>query len=696
MMPPKLADSLSSDSASDALTTASRRIFRPALVALAAISGLALLAYDPADRGTFALAARFSGGALLALSGWLASRRAATSPHAPAELHAAIDTTSIALTLCDGVITHWSRGCETLYGWSAAEAIGRDKYQLLHSRLRKEAAVPPFDFAGNERELTEQRKDGTKVDVIERRSVLANQGDERRVALAMLDISDRVRAEDALRESEARLTAAMAAQGIAVAHWDIASGRLEWSQGSEQALGCPTGSIADHAAWEALFDPDDLQEMTAEFADAAARRAPRVDFRYRLCGADGRRRWIEGVASLFYDSDGTLRSVVRASVDVSDRVERDAALAAREAQLRSVLDAAPSAIVVVDSGGTIVEFNPAAERLWGYAADEVIGQSGLSLVAPQDHERFLAILAHRPTPQENAASRPAAAGYAVARDGRRIAIDVDHGHAQAPGGYLITLFCRDISEQIATERRLAELAADLAHVGRQSAMSELAADLAHELNQPLSATANFLATARILLGQNGDPTRIADLLRMGEEQTLRSGAIIRRLRDFLQKREFDLHAESIDSIVHEAVDLVLFGVTQHEIHLVYALDPSVDLILADRIQIQQVLVNLVRNAVDALRHQPLKTREIVITSRAAGNGMVEIAVSDTGPGLPETSGDIFQARFVTSKTGAAMGIGLSISRRIVEAHGGTLVAENRPRGGAAFRFTLPLFEEVVE
>lgn len=700
MTPFKLAGNLSSDSAIEALTKASGRkffiFFRPGLIALSAMAGLAALAYDMVGRGAFAPVAPLAGAALFALSGWLAGRRAASPPRAPAERYAAIDTTSIALTLCDGVITHWSRGCEALYGWSAAEALGRDKYQLLNSRLREEAVVPPFDFAGSERELTEQRKDGTVIDVIERRSVLASHGDERCVALSMIDISDRVRMEDALRESEARLATAMAAQGIAVAHWDIASGRLEWSAGSEQALGCRPGSINHHAAWQALLDPDDLREIAAEFAEATARHAERMDFRYRICGADHRRRWIEGVASFFYDANGALQSVVRASVDVTDRIERDAALAAREAQLRSVLDAAPGAIVVVDGTGTVVEFNPAAERLWGYAADEAIGRSALPLIGPEDHQRFLGLIAHRPTPQECAAPRPAVAACAVTRDGRSVAIEVDYGHARTPSGDLITLFCRDVAEQVATERRLAELAAELAHVARQSAMSELAADLAHELNQPLSATVNFFATARILIGQGGDAAKIADLLRMAEEQTLRSGAIIRRLRDFLQKREFELRAESVGDIAREAVDLVLFGAAQHEFQLVYGFDPEVDLILADRIQIQQVIVNLVRNAVDALRQQPPKTREIAITSRAAGDGMVEIAVNDTGPGLPETFGDIIHARFATSKSGTAMGIGLSISRRIIEAHGGTLIAENRPHGGATFRFTLRLFEEVEE
>jgi len=275
-------------------------------------------------------------------------------------------------------------------------------------------------------------------------------------------------------------------------------------------------------------------------------------------------------------------------------------------------------------------------------------------------------------------------------------LQVYYGHARTPSGYLITLFCHDVSERLAAEQRFAELSAELNHVARQSAMSELAADLAHELNQPLSATANFLAAARMLIDQGEDGPRVGDLLRMAEEQTLRSGEIIRRLRDFLAKRDAEKSFQSIENIVREAVDLILFGTAQYDIRLTYDLDRHVDRVFADRIQLQQVLVNLLRNAVDALLHQPRDAREIIITSRATIDGMAEIAVSDSGPGLADAVSEELYSRFATTKTGSAMGIGLSISRRIVEAHGGTLVAENRPGGGATFRLTLPIMEEVEE
>jgi two-component system sensor kinase FixL len=278
-------------------------------------------------------------------------------------------------------------------------------------------------------------------------------------------------------------------------------------------------------------------------------------------------------------------------------------------------------------------------------------------------------------------------------DGRRVPVESRTGMARTDNGTLFTLFLRDISEQLVAEERWSDLNAELAHVSRQSAMSELAADLAHELNQPLSATSNFLAAARMLLEKGEEPERAIELVRMGGEQTLRAGEIIRRLRAFMAKRDVEMRAESVEQTVHEAVELVLVGTGQFDIKVGFELDPLVPMMFADRIQVQQVLVNLLRNATDALRAADREQREITIASRPAEDDMIEFEVRDTGPGLPESVLKHLYTRFVTTKSEGGMGIGLSISRRIVEAHGGVLIAENRAEGGACFRFTIPAMQQ---
>lgn len=381
--------------------------------------------------------------------------------------------------------------------------------------------------------------------------------------------------------------------------------------------------------------------------------------------------------------------------DISRRVESAALLRLSEARLRSIFKATPNPMIVLDEGGAIVEFSPAAERLWGYAAADVRGQPLSILTAPEDYGPLGELLARQ---LRSAANDPATCGVSatgVTQEGKKLSLEVSGGRADTPCGALVTLYFRDVSASLHAEQRIAELSAELAHVSRQSAMSELAADLAHELNQPLSSTANFLGTARILIerGEKGD--HVADLLRMAEEQTHRSGDIIRNLRDFLAKRDVEMRPESLGHIVHESIALVLFGRARGE-RPTLRLDTTHDMVFVNRIQVQQVLVNLLRNAVEAQRAQPAASRAIIIASCPSGPGMVEVSVRDFGPGLPVDFSQRLQQRFATSKHGVSMGIGLSISRRIIEAHGGTLTADNMPGGGAAFRFTLPVEQALMD
>jgi two-component system sensor kinase FixL len=646
-------------------------------------------------RGLDALAV-FSNVAIVGFLLWLAVDRLTRQQSSLRQLSFALDSAAIALTRPCGKITHWSRGCEQLYGWTAAEAVGQRKYELLRSRCEQVGAPGlPRQTAATELELVEQCRDGTEISVLERIQLLDRPDLESLVVLKMIDISERVRAEAALRASEARLSAAADAHQIGVSDWDVATGRIEWSPGSEHRLGLPSGGIDSFEQWQALIDPDDVRDVMETITLAAAQRRERVGFKYRFRQPNGLLRTIEGSARCFYDANGDLARVIGANVDITAQIEREAALAAREAQLRSVLDAAPSAMVVVNQQGLVVEFSPSAERLWGYAAVDVIGQPVAMLAAPEEHDRLKVMVARQLPVDERSIAPGGSTAVALDSAGRRLVVEVSVGRAPTQTGILVTMFCHDVSDRLATERRLSELSADLAHISRQSAMSELAADLAHELNQPLSATSNFLAAARMLIERGGDSERVVEMLRMGEEQTLRSGEIIRRLRDFLAKREGEMRGESLKQTVQEAVELVLFGTAQFDIRLTYRLDPAADAVFADRIQVQQVLVNLLRNAVDALRGQSAHTREIVIASRAVDD-MTEISVADNGPGLPEAVREQLYSRFATTKSGTAMGIGLSISRRIIEAHGGTLVAENRPEGGAIFRFTLPTLEELEE
>jgi two-component system sensor kinase FixL len=353
-------------------------------------------------------------------------------------------------------------------------------------------------------------------------------------------------------------------------------------------------------------------------------------------------------------------------------------------------------MVVIDQNATILQFSAAAEALWGYRAADVLGRSATMLVPAERRDLHMASLSHFIDTGDGIVGE-VMTGTAEAANGRKFPIEIRTGVARSDGQTLLTCFIRNLSDQLATEERLSELSAEIAHVSRQSAMSELAADLAHELNQPLSATSNFLAAARMLIERGEGTDRVVDLLRMGSEQTQRAGEIIRRMRAFMARGEVEMRTESVERTVRDAVDLVLVGTGQFHIRVNYDLDPEAPFMFADRIQVQQVLVNLLRNSMEALRTSGTQERVLIISSHKLNDEMIEMAVSDSGPGIPAQVLEHLFSRFTTTKgNGGGMGIGLSISKRIIEAHGGTLRAENRPEGGASFRFTLPAVEEGVE
>jgi two-component system sensor kinase FixL len=621
----------------------------------------------------------------------LVSDRLSRQRTALGDLSDALDSAAIALTRPDGEILHWTRGCAELYGSSPAQAVGQNKHVLLQSRTVESADLPSLSTDG-EVELVERRRDGTELNVLERRRHLQRSGRDDVVVLKMLDITTRVRAEEELRVSERRLAIAAEVNEIGVFEWDVASGRITWSPGSEQRLGLAPGTIDSFEAWRDHVEPEDMVDVLATIDRAVADGLDRFAFQYHFLSPTGPSRIIEGNSRCLYDDRGNLIRTIGSIVDVTQRSRREA-----EMRLESIMKTVPDATIVIDEHGIMKNFSPAAEAMFGHPAASMIGRNVKILMPDGLASRHdLAITDYLRTGDRKVIGKTREL-TACRADGSLFPIELNVGEAIIGDERIFTGIIRDVSRRLFEEQRLSELSAELAHISRQRAMSELAADLAHELNQPLSATANFIAAARMLIEQGASGDRVAELLHMAEGQTQRSGDIIRRLRDFLAKRDVEMRPESLEHVIREAVALVFFGSGREEIELSCDLDPTCDTIFADRVQIQQVLVNLLRNAVEALRSLPTgHPRRIVITSQPREDDMVELAIEDTGPGIPDALTEQLYARFSTTKSGAAMGIGLSISRRIVEAHGGALTAKNRPEGGAAFCFILPVYKELED
>ena len=365
---------------------------------------------------------------------------------------------------------------------------------------------------------------------------------------------------------------------------------------------------------------------------------------------------------------------------------------AREAHLQSILDTVPEAMIVIDEHGIMQSFSSAAERLFGRKPAEALGQNVRILMpAPyrENHDSYL----HRY--KNTGERRIIGIGRVVVgqrKDGSTFPMELAVGEMKSGDRRYFTGFIRDLTERQQTEARLQELQSELVHISRLTAMGEMASTLAHELNQPLSAIANYLKGSRRLLEGSTDENSatMRDALDKAADQAMRAGQIIRRLRDFVSRGESERRVESITKLVEEASALALVGVKDRGIRVTFQFDPAVNLVLADRVQIQQVLLNLIRNAMDAM--ETSQTRDLIVTIAPADDGQVRISVTDSGSGIsPEIAEQLFQPFITTKRHG--MGVGLSISRAIVEAHNGRIWVEPNPTGGTIFHFTLAVVNE---
>ncbi len=354
----------------------------------------------------------------------------------------------------------------------------------------------------------------------------------------------------------------------------------------------------------------------------------------------------------------------------------------RGEQLRAILAGVPDAVVVIDREGWVTDFSQAAAALWLVPA----GAQGCNMgtyLGERERTKLMALVG-REQPEF------LLTGEGVRTDGTRFPLELRGAKFTGiDGGTCFTLFARDLSEKLAAEKHVAKLSAQLAHVSRHNAMGELAADLAHELNQPLTAAINYLSAVGYLLGQQGDAGKAPEMVSQARGQVTRAGEIIRRMRDFAQHREVRKHLEPLQPMIDDAIQLVRAGSDSLDAEVELAIEPAGIAVFVDRIQVQQVMVNLLRNAVEAIRSTGQTGGRIVIAAHPIAGDWVEVEFRDDGPGVPETILDQLFERFTSTKAGAGMGIGLSISRRIVEAHGGTMRAANGEAGGATFCFTLP-------
>lgn len=361
-----------------------------------------------------------------------------------------------------------------------------------------------------------------------------------------------------------------------------------------------------------------------------------------------------------------------------------------EAHLRSILATVPDAMIVIDEQGKILSFSAAAEKMFGFKEAEVLDENISMLMPSPDRERHDGYLENYRRTGERKIIGIGRVTTARHRDGFTFPIELSIGEALLGDKRIFTGFIHDITQRQKTKLRLRDLQSELAHVGRVSEMGTLASSLAHELNQPLTAVASYCEAARDLLASPPGPDTLVMLreaLDDAAQQAIRAGQIVRRLRDFVSNGETDCKIESLPRLMTEANALALIGSREHGIDVQLHFDSRAEQVFVDRIQIQQVLVNLIRNALDAMIEGPV--RSLAIRTDVESGQFVRISIEDSGSGISEAVAlQLFQP-FVTSKR-SGMGIGLSICRTIVEAHGGRIWFEPASDSGTIFHFTLPV------
>lgn len=452
------------------------------------------------------------------------------------------------------------------------------------------------------------------------------------------------------------------------------------------------GSSADllDGALASLIAPQHLSDFRMQFVEALKGNATRADapLVVELRALDQHCRMIECHLAPLRDMEGQIAAVMVTGIDVSEREQLTTDAADHNALLNAILSTVPDAMVVIDETGHITSFSAAAQRLFGYSESEVLGHN-VEMLMPEPHRsahdgyigRYL----------ETGEKRIIGIGRIVEgrrKDGSVFPMELSVGEAHIGDHRAFTGFICDLTEKYQAEARLQELQAELVHTSRLSAVGTLASALAHELNQPLTSIANYMAAGRDLV-DDFKPETAATLRHALDESNkgaLRAGQIVRRLRDFVAKGEIDTQILPLGKLINDATTLGLVGAREKGISWSIEIDPDINNVFADRVQIQQVMVNLMRNAIEAMEEMPVKI--LAVRARLLDHDHVEISVADTGHGVPgHLINKLFQP-FISTKA-KGMGMGLSICRTIIEAHGGHLSVESDHGGGTIFKFTLP-------
>ena len=510
------------------------------------------------------------------------------------------------------------------------------------------------------------------------------------------DIHDQRSAEMKLRSSEERLRLAIETTALGIWDQDLVTGHRQWMPEARQILGLASDVDITREIVLRCVHPGDREHMERTFYTDEPGSGLTYSGTFRIIRADTREeRWVTAIGRTMVDESGRPVRKIGTIQDVTERKLAENALRSseerlrtREAHLRSILETVPDAMVVADESGIIRSFSSTAVHMFGYQPEEVIG-TNVKFLMPlpyrEHHDGY--IRRYRDTGERRIIGSGRVA-VAQRKDGSTFPMEVQVGEMESDGERFFTAFIRDLTERQRTETRMQELQSELAYMSRFTALGEMGSTLAHEINQPLTAITSYLKGCNLILSDvEGEKiSLVRHAVNEAAEEALRAGEVIRQLREFVARGGSEHQIESLQRLVEEASALALVGAKEKEVKVEFDFPSENPLVFVNRVQIQQVLLNLIRNAIEAM--QDVSLRELTIGARTVqSDALVQVSVQDTGSGIaPEILKNLFKPFTTTKQSG--MGVGLSISRTIVESHGGKIWADSVPGEGTIFHFTL--------
>ncbi|MHC5085387.1 MAG: PAS domain S-box protein [Planctomycetota bacterium] len=412
----------------------------------------------------------------------------------------------------------------------------------------------------------------------------------------------------------------------------------------------------------------------------------------RYCRKDGSMVWVNLNVSLVRNRSGSPKYFVSVVKDISKRKKAEEVLRKNINFLEHLTSAVPDAIYSVKMPERTINWVNDSFNITGYSDEECIGQSTLNYYAdPEDYEKVGKIQQDAILRGEDVISTE---DMLRRKDGRVIPVELTATFYKEDGELTnITAMVRDITKRKQAEEEIHHLREEYTHMARVSVMGELSASLAHELKQPLAAIrSNAQAALRFLTGDNPDLDELHEILKDIIKDNRRADEVIKNLRSFLRKSELQTEELNIKDLIKDTLPLINSFETMRKIPLKLEINKAVPIVNGDRIQIQQVILNLILNSTEALMHAKVKSGLIVLKSHEEDGQFITLSVRDNGPGIgTQAMEHLFDPFYTTKKEG--LGMGLAISRSIIEEHGGRLWAENNQDGGATFYFTVPIIKK---